>query len=136
MKHEQQRQRLKAVIESDPRFKLGAYLFVSEAVGYTMAKCRDEEGIGHISGQELLEGIREHALQQFGPLTLDVLQDWGVSSCEDFGAIVFNMVEHRLLGASENDSAEDFKNGYDFREAFLMPFAQTAKPPVKPERIA
>jgi len=135
MKHEQQQQRLDKIIKEDPRFKRDAYLFVSEAVAYTMAKLREEGVPRHITGQELLDGIREHALETFGPLTLDVLQDWGVGSCEDFGAIVFNMVEHSLLGASDEDSPEDFTGGYDFHEAFLKPFLDAPDPLPTPPGI-
>ena len=83
----------------------------------------------HVSGQQLLEGIRAHALEQFGPLTLMVLEEWGVRRCEDFGELVFNMVENSLLGKTENDSRDDFKGGYDFNEAFRRPFLPGSKKP-------
>jgi uncharacterized repeat protein (TIGR04138 family) len=66
--------------------------------------------------------MRAHAIEQYGPMALTVLGEWGVSRCEDFGAIVFNMVEHELLAKTEDDSADDFKGGYDFKEAFRQPF--------------
>lgn len=119
---DKQQQRLKDILAEDSRFRQDAYLFVGEAVAFTMAELSQKGQTRHISGGELLEGIRKYALEQFGPLTLDVLQDWGVNSCADFGDIVFHMVEHNLLGASEEDSQEDFRPGYDFREAFLQPF--------------
>ena len=55
-------------------------------------------------------------------MTLTVLHEWGLRSCEDFGEIVFNMVEANLLAKTETDSREDFKAGYDFHEAFRQPF--------------
>lgn len=136
MKPEEQQQRLDAIIAEDPRFKRDAYLFISESVAYAMAKMREQGEVRHIEGQELLEEIREYALERFGPLALDVLQDWGIYSCEDIGDIVFHMVESHLLGASENDSPDDFKNGYDFREAFLQPFMDNHDSPPIPPRIA
>ena len=36
----------------------------------------------------------------------------------DFGHIVFSLVEVKLLGKTEEDSVADFKNVYDFSEAF------------------
>jgi uncharacterized repeat protein (TIGR04138 family) len=124
MKEQQYHQKLAAICEKDSRYAVDAYLFVADAVAYTTKQLTAaESGRGrHISGQELLEGIRQYALQQFGPLSLDVLQDWGVKTTADFGNIVFTMVENGLLGASDNDSPDDFRDGYDFRKVFLQPF--------------
>ena len=55
-------------------------------------------------------------------MTLTVLEEWGIKCCEDFGEIVFNMVENKLLAKTEQDSREDFRNGYDFHDAFRKPF--------------
>jgi uncharacterized repeat protein (TIGR04138 family) len=51
-----------------------------------------------------------------------VLNRWGVRQCEDFGEIVFNLVEKRILGKTEQDRKEDFSGGYDFDEAFGQPY--------------
>jgi uncharacterized repeat protein (TIGR04138 family) len=80
-----------------------------------------------VSGHELLEGIRLYALQQFGPMARTVLEDWGIRACEDFGEIVFNMVEHKILSKTDDDSREHFKGGYDFRDAFEKPFIPSAR---------
>ena len=79
----------------DPRYHRDAYLFVREALDHTQKTIgKDARGrIRHVTGQELLAGIREYALQQFGPMAKTVLEEWGVRRCEDFGEIVFNMVE-------------------------------------------
>jgi uncharacterized repeat protein (TIGR04138 family) len=82
----------------------------------------------HVSGQELLAGIREFALAEFGPMAKTVLNSWGITRTEDFGEIVFNMVEIGLLGRTDKDSREDFANGYDFEEAFRKPFLPSGKP--------
>jgi uncharacterized repeat protein (TIGR04138 family) len=81
----------------------------------------------HVSGQELLGGIRDYALAQFGPMTQMVFEEWGIKRCEDFGEIVFNMVEIGLLGKTEKDSREDFANGYDFDDAFRKPFRPASR---------
>jgi uncharacterized repeat protein (TIGR04138 family) len=81
-----------------------------------------EGKVRHVTGQELLAGIRSYALDQYGPMTLTVLGEWGVRRCEDFGEIVFNMVENHLLAKTKKDSREDFKGGYDFEEAFRRPY--------------
>jgi uncharacterized repeat protein (TIGR04138 family) len=122
----------------DVRYHRDAYLFLREALDHTQkAIGKDNQGqIRHVSGQELLAGIREYALSQFGPMTLMVLEEWGVRQCEDFGEIVFNMVEIGLLAKTENDSRADFAGGYDFTEAFRKPFLPKKRQPVPEPTIA
>ncbi|MBI3876983.1 MAG: hypothetical protein HY300_13690 [Verrucomicrobia bacterium] len=126
---------LDEILARDTRYARDAYHFMREALDHTQrqqAKARKAEP-RHVTGQELLEGIRIFALDQFGPMTLTVLDEWGVRRCEDFGEIVFNMVDSHLLGKTDKDSREDFKGGYDFHEAFRKPFlpsdAKTSAPP-------
>ncbi len=112
------------VLRQDARFSLDAYLFVKDALDYTVKTLsKPSEGPDrHVSGNELLEGIRAYAIDQFGPVTLTVLHYWGISQPRDFGEIVFNMVEHGILGKTDEDTREDFEGGYDFSEAFEEPF--------------
>ena len=128
----------------DPRYHREAYLFVREALDHTQKTIgKDPRGrIRHVTGQELLGGIREFALQQFGPMTKTVLAEWGVKRCEDFGELVFNMIEIGWLAKTNKDSRADFENGYDFDAAFRKPFlprskqiipAPEAKPAQSPE---
>lgn len=114
---------LEKIVAKDNRYSREAYLFLREALEHTqqsMGKATKEPR--HVTGQQLLEGIRAYALQQFGPMTMTVLGEWGIRRCDDFGEIVFNMVENALLAKTEQDSREDFKGGYDFEEAFRFPF--------------
>jgi len=108
----------------DPRFSRDAYHFTREALDYTQKLIsRENKGaVRHVTGQELLEGIRQFALQQYGPMTMTVLEEWGVNNCRDFGEIVFNMVESGLLAKTEKDTREDFRKGYDFTDAFGKPY--------------
>lgn len=99
----------------DIRYKIEAYNFVLEALNYTVRRLNRPR---HITGGELLEGIKQYAREQFGPMTRTVFEHWGITQTEDFGHIVFNLVEARLLGKTEQDSLEDFKGGYDFKEVF------------------
>ncbi len=133
---------LEQIVQQDPRYHRDAYLFVREALDHTQKlvnkSARSEsraaadelaEGkVRHVSGQELLAGIRAYALEQFGPMTITVLNEWGVRRCEDFGELVFNMVENHLLAKTKKDSRDDFKGGYDFDEAFRQPFLPASKP--------
>lgn len=106
---------LKKVLQKDPRYKLEAYTFLMAALDYTVSKLPKHR---HVTGQELLEGVKEYGLEQFGPMARTVFEHWGVTSTEDFGNIVFNLIDVALLGKTEEDSIDDFKGVYDFKEAF------------------
>ncbi len=120
---------IEQILAKDKRYARDAYVFVREALDYTQKKLfkHKTRETPHVTGQELLEGIREFALQQFGPLTLLVLEEWGIRSTEDFGEIVFNMVDAGLLAKTDKDSRADFANGYNFDEAFRQPFLPSSK---------
>lgn len=115
---------LEQIVKKDPRYQSDAYFFLREALDHTqkiIGKAKKNE-IRHVSGQELLAGIRDYGLQQFGPMTITVFEAWGIHCCEDFGEMVFNMLANNLLAKTEKDSREDFKGGFDFQEAFRKPF--------------
>lgn len=110
--------------KEDARYETGAYHFVRLGLDHTIKNLKEDpdRDTRHVTGQELLSGIRDYALEQYGPLSYTLLTHWGITKCEDFGSIVFNLVEWGVLGKTENDRPEDFEDGYDFREAFLSPF--------------
>jgi len=116
---------LAPMLERDTRYARSAYYFVREALAHAQAELRrnGEPAPRHVSSGELLEGIRAYALEQFGPMACTVFEDWGIRSCDDFGEVVFNMIECRILSKTDADSREDFSRGYDFADAFRRPFA-------------
>jgi len=124
MKSDTYKETMSAILERDPRYHEEAYAFVREGLDYTLKTLEpaDHPNGHHVTGVQLLEGIRQHAIEQFGPITLTVLEKWGVRTSLDIGEIVFNMVDARILGKTESDTREDFRDVYDFREAFLRPF--------------
>ena len=95
------------IVENDKRYHSSAYEFISGAVSYTIHKtdrAKNPRGSRHISGQELVAGALAYALEQFGPLAPDVLEDWGIAEGRDIGNIVYNMIQVELLSASPEDS--------------------------------
>ena len=106
---------LDVICENDLRYKRDSYEFLMEALAYTQKKFKRTK---HVTGEELLRGIRELLMKNFGPMTLAVLQFWGIKSTDDFVNIVFNLVNNKVLSKTEEDSIQSFKNGYDFKEVF------------------
>ncbi|MDX2079163.1 MAG: hypothetical protein SFU53_00105 [Terrimicrobiaceae bacterium] len=115
---------VEALSREDRRYHPEAYAFLRDALEATLKrrkKLKKETG-GHVGAAELLEGFRLHALSEFGPMAMTVLDYWGVRSCEDVGQMVFNLVQAGVFGKTDDDSIEDFRGHYDFRQAFVVPF--------------
>lgn len=112
-------EKVEQITDKDPRYKVAAYAFVMLALNYTLSKLGESR---HVTGKELLEGIREFALAQYGPMTKTVFDYWGVHTTRDFGEIVFNLVENKLLGKTDEDKIEDFSDVYDFDEEFVKKY--------------
>jgi uncharacterized repeat protein (TIGR04138 family) len=135
-------EKLEQILVADSRYHRDAYMFLREALDVTQKQFAKEEREAarqstqpqeekHVTGQQLLLGIQQCALEQFGPMTITVLEEWGIRACQDFGNIVFNMVEFELLRKTDTDSRKDFEGGYDFEEAFRHPFLPSSKIPRK-----
>lgn len=115
------------ICREDTRYGKKAYDFVRQGLDHTVKELRKKdpkrEGRSfHVSGPELLEGMRIYALDQYGPMAITVLKSWGVKRCRDFGSIVFNLIDYNVFSKTEKDRREDFKEIYTFKEAFVKPF--------------
>ncbi|OGW84992.1 MAG: hypothetical protein A3C35_04585 [Omnitrophica bacterium RIFCSPHIGHO2_02_FULL_46_11] len=111
--------KIQKLIDSNPQYKVEAYSFLLAALHFTMASLKEPR---HITGQEFCEGIRQYAIDQFGPLAGTVLHYWGIRETLDFGRLVFALVEVGLMRKTEEDSLSDFKDVYDFKTAFEAKF--------------
>ena len=105
---------IRVIVRKDPRFARDAYFFIFEALEYTLSRLDSRR---HVTGKELLEGVREFALRQWGFLARTVFYEWGVTSTEHIGELVFNLVNESLLMKNDSDTLADFRNGFDFAEA-------------------
>jgi uncharacterized repeat protein (TIGR04138 family) len=106
----------------DRRYSPEAFRFLFESLEHAvrLAGKEDAEGTArHVTGQELLAGMRAHAAVQFGPLAGYVWRSWGVRETLDWGRIVFLLVDEGLLKRQEGDRIEDFAQGFDFDRAFV-----------------
>ena len=116
---------LDSIVAADPRYHRDAYVFLRDSLDYTTKQQKKIKGapVRHVAGPELLDGVRQYALKEFGPMVPTVFGYWGLRCCEDVGHMVFNLIGAGIFGKTEDDSIEDFKNVYDFEEAFVKPFA-------------
>lgn len=106
---------LDEIVTRDPRYHREAYTLVLAALHDTVNHLKRPR---HITGQELLDGLRRYALDQYGPMARTVLNAWGLHATDDVGEIVFTLVDAQLLGKSAADSKEDFRSRYSFEAAF------------------
>lgn len=115
-------------IQKDNRYQPAAYELVRDALHVAAKKFREEEAEDqHVSGQELLEGFREHVLTEYGPMSTVILEQWGLRCGEDVGNIVYNLIEVGYFGKNEGDSITDFAGGYNFKTAFSEPFLPSSQ---------
>jgi len=123
--------KLEEVVKKHPRYAYEAYEFMFQALNFTQKMLGREppEDVAesgaagpqhHVSGQELLEGIRVLALREFGFLARTVFHSWGIDRTDDFGEIVFNLVEAELMSKTNEDNREDFRGVYDLDEALVQ----------------
>jgi len=115
---------IEAIIRKDSRFDPSAYLFLKEALDFTVNRAKEDNNgeNRHVSGPELLDGFREFILQQFGPMAFTLLREWGVHRCSHIGEMVFLLIGEQVFGKQDSDSVEDFSDIFTFEEAFIHPF--------------
>lgn len=115
---------LDTIIVQDPRYDREAYIFLRDALDFTIKQLKKnkEDVARHVTPQQLLDGVRQFAIREFGPMVLTVFSYWGICHCGDIGEMVFNLIRIGVFGKTETDTIEQFRSGYDFEEAFAAPF--------------
>ncbi|MDP3849987.1 MAG: hypothetical protein Q8Q59_05755 [Luteolibacter sp.] len=113
-----------SILKRDQRFDPHAYFFLKDALDFTLKRIAEgNSGMArHVSGPELLEGFRDFALDQFGPMASTLMREWGLRKCQDVGDMVFHLIEEQVFGKQDSDRREDFSEAFDFEESLLHPF--------------
>jgi len=121
------------VVVKDPRYAKEAYMFLKEALEFTIKQRKrgKSEAGSHVDASELLDGFRQLALKEFGPMVMTVLEYWGIALSDDVGNMVFNLIDAGVFGKTESDNVEDFRGALDFRAAFEEPFEIRGSRPAK-----
>ena len=124
------RVRLADVVQRDARYAYEAYEFVFAALSHTqklLGRVPADDGSVpgpqyHVSGRELVQGIRDLALREFGLMARIVFRMWGINRTADIGDIVFNLVEEKLMSKTDDDSRADFQDVFDLDQALVQEF--------------
>lgn len=119
------RDQLRKIALQDGRYSPDAFVFLFESLDVAVRMAGKEGRTGasrHVTGQEVLAGMREHALARFGPLAAHVWRQWGIRETLDWGKVVFLLIDHNLLKRQDEDKLEDFRDGFDFDEAFVASY--------------
>jgi uncharacterized repeat protein (TIGR04138 family) len=123
------------IVRNDSRFDRGAYEFVKEALEFSIKQKKRAplDSNSHVTAAELLDGFRQYALKEFGPMAMTVFEHWRVRSSQDVGDLVYHLIHAGIFGKTDTDFPEDFHQGFDFYEAFEAPF-QNAKSNATPSK--
>ncbi len=114
-------------VDKDPRYHPHAYEFVREALNVAANLFSEGKEDRHVTGQQVLEGVRTHALSEYGPMSFTILAEWGLHCGEDVGNIVYNLIGVGYFGKNDEDSLEDFTGGFDFEQALCEPFKPVSR---------
>jgi len=111
-------------VAQDPRYAPEAYAFLKDALEFTMRGRKKVRGRDpdHVTGPELCSGVRDYAVQQYGPMVPTLFEAWGIRSTRDIGEMVFNLIKAGAFSKSDSDRVEDFDHLFDFADAFVKPF--------------
>lgn len=117
-------QAVASILGREKRFDAQAYFFLKDALDFTLKRIADgNDGHSrHVSGQELLSGFRDFALDQFGPMGSTLMKEWGIRQCRDVGDMVFQLIDEGMFGKQDSDSPEDFSEIFDLDDELVRPF--------------
>ena len=100
-----------------------AYFFLKEALDLSIKRNEASPGTdSHVTAEQLLAAFRDHAIEEYGPMSGTLLAEWGIKKTADVGTMVFDLIEERMFGRQESDSESDFVDVYTFQDAFVQPF--------------
>ncbi len=113
-----------SIVAAFPDYPSEAYHFIRNGLDFTVKRLHSDAAgpPRHVSGRQLAEGLRDYALQEFGPMASFTLASWNLRSTEDFGVIVYKLIDAGLLAQSPDDSIEDFSSLFSLAAALAEPY--------------
>lgn len=118
-----------SIMRRESRYDGQAYFFLKDALDYTLKRFQEDTGNRnrHVTGEELLVGFRDCALEHFGPMASTLMEEWGVKECRDVGNMVFRMIEEQVFGKQDSDRPEDFDGSFELGKSLRDPFLPSRK---------
>ena len=118
---------VEAISSEHQGYDSGAYYFLKDTLDFTVRRVMESNDgkHRHVAASELLIGFRDLAIQEFGPMASTMMTEWGVKSCSDIGAMVFQLIEEGVFGKQDSDTLEDFSE--------IFPLIETLEAPFKPK---
>lgn len=115
---------VRAIWNTDPRIHPDAFVFLRESLDKALEKAKQDElrTSTHVSAAELLDAVRSHALESYGPMAITLFDEWGITCTGDFGWMVFQLIDQGMFGKQDSDQLSDFDDLYSFKETFEAPF--------------
>lgn len=115
------------ILAKDRRYPREAYVLLPATLDYTVRELQKKHLLSgpngqHVTGRQLAEGFRDYMLDEYGPFAYELLRDLHISSTDDIGNIVYNLIDVGMFGKTANDSLSDFHALYDFQETFVRPY--------------
>lgn len=112
-----------SIVREDGRYPIEAFAFLQDGLKRAVREVYGQQaelegGPHHVTGEQLCHALRAEAVERWGLLARTVLKRWNINSTLDFGRMVFLLTENGLWQKTEEDTLEDFRDVYDFDEAF------------------
>lgn len=128
-----EKKNLQQIARNTGVYPLEAFEFVRHGLAFAVARIHEAQtdspgGQQHVTGQQLCWGLRDFAIRRYGVVARAVLRHWNINRTEDFGRIVFAMVEDGIMRKTPQDSIHDFDHVYDVDKVFELP--ERVMPPV------
>lgn len=118
------------LVQADPRYSEEAYYFIRDGLDHTVKQVKNSPGVKsrHVTGGELAAGLSDFALDEYGPMALFTLNSWGIRQTEDFGELVFALIDAGKLGKTEEDKKEDFAGLFNLAKVLEKPYEVAEEP--------
>ncbi len=115
-------EQIEEIARRDRRYPPDAYVLVFEGLECALARMSTRR---HVTPSELVEGVREAALSQWGLLARAVLESWNIRETGAVGDLVFNLIRRGLLEAGEDDTPVQFQGVFTFDDGFETAFRES-----------
>ena len=96
-------------LAKETSINVAAFEFIHIAIQHATGGERE-----HISAARLLDSIKFCGHKAFGFLAKTVFNQWGIHTTDDWGTVVWALVESGIWGKEPDDERSDFNDLWDF----------------------